>query len=324
MSQAPDLRGPVASSPAPRGEAEALERYAQHVFEGASKVLESLCGRPVRLTPDRIISGPFSIVPTRLQGPWIAMPMRATKGLSGLHALIWSEAVATHLAQCMLGETADQGSRPSPECLDALLEAAQQIAGTTGTSLRAGAGTPTAFAAEDVFAAKDVGELLTVFRPEVPAEIFSVARMTVEGGAASEVLLVATSSLLEGVGKILVPSPVSARKEGDVSTEHASVAPPFVPLAQGERAGSSNGIEMLLDVTLQVSVELGRTRLPIRDILQFGPGSVVELDKQAGEAVDILVNDKPIAKGEVIIIDENFGVRLTSITGLAERIRSLR
>jgi flagellar motor switch protein FliN/FliY len=71
-------------------------------------------------------------------------------------------------------------------------------------------------------------------------------------------------------------------------------------------------------------MELGRTRLQIRDILQLGPGSIVELDKQAGEAVDILVNDKPIAKGEVIIIDENFGVRLTSITTVPDRIRNLR
>ena len=89
-------------------------------------------------------------------------------------------------------------------------------------------------------------------------------------------------------------------------------------------SGNGNSIDMLLDVNLLVSVELGRTRLQIRDVLQLGPGSIVELDKQAGEAVDILVNDKPIARGEVIIIDENFGVRLTSITSVADRIKTLR
>ena len=68
-----------------------------------------------------------------------------------------------------------------------------------------------------------------------------------------------------------------------------------------------------MDVPLQVTVELGRTRKLIRDILELAPGSVIELDKLAGEPVDILVNGKLIAKGEVVVIDDNFGVRITKI-----------
>jgi flagellar motor switch protein FliN len=79
-----------------------------------------------------------------------------------------------------------------------------------------------------------------------------------------------------------------------------------------ERDAGAN-IDLLLDVNLRVTVELGRTSMTIKEILELGPGAVVELDKLAGEPVDILVNDKPIAKGEVVVVDENFGVRVTDI-----------
>jgi len=83
-------------------------------------------------------------------------------------------------------------------------------------------------------------------------------------------------------------------------------------------------MEMLLDISLPVTVELGRTRMMIRDILHLAPGSVLELDKLVGEPVDIMINDKPIAGGEVVVIDENFGVRLTSIVSPTERVVNLQ
>ncbi|MBP7462551.1 MAG: flagellar motor switch protein FliN, partial [Candidatus Delongbacteria bacterium] len=83
-------------------------------------------------------------------------------------------------------------------------------------------------------------------------------------------------------------------------------------------------IDMLLDISLPITIELGRTSMLIRDILELGHGSIVELNKLAGEPVDILVNDKVIARGEVVVIDENFGVRITSLVGMEERIKSLR
>jgi len=84
-----------------------------------------------------------------------------------------------------------------------------------------------------------------------------------------------------------------------------------------------NNIELLLDVKMPVSIELGRTDMPISEILTLGPGSVVELDKLAGEPVDLLVNDKVIAKGEVVVVDENFGVRITMLMSPEERLKSL-
>lgn len=82
-------------------------------------------------------------------------------------------------------------------------------------------------------------------------------------------------------------------------------------------------LDIVMDVPLQVTVELGRTDKLVRDVLEMSPGSVIELDKLAGEPVDILVNQKYIAKGEVVVIDENFGIRITDIVRPAERIPKL-
>ncbi len=93
----------------------------------------------------------------------------------------------------------------------------------------------------------------------------------------------------------------------------------FAPLKPAMLPVGDTNIGLILDVPLQVTVELGRTRKLIREILELAPGSVVELDKLAGEPVDILVNGKQIAKGEVVVIDENFGVRVTEIIGQLDR-----
>lgn len=92
------------------------------------------------------------------------------------------------------------------------------------------------------------------------------------------------------------------------------------PLQESE----TKNLNMLLDIPLQVTVELGRTKRSVKEILELSPGSIIELDKLAGEPVDILVNNRLIAKGEVVVIDENFGVRVTDIISQSDRLNKLR
>ncbi|RMG01458.1 MAG: flagellar motor switch protein FliN [Nitrospirae bacterium] len=100
---------------------------------------------------------------------------------------------------------------------------------------------------------------------------------------------------------------------------------PFDELQTGDgEVGKARDIEFLLDIPLEVTVELGRTRMLIQELLQLGQGSVVELDKLAGEPMEILVNNKLIARGEVVVVNEKFGVRLTDIISPMERIKQLR
>jgi flagellar motor switch protein FliN/FliY len=97
-----------------------------------------------------------------------------------------------------------------------------------------------------------------------------------------------------------------------------------MPIPSDYTEGSEDTeIQLLMDIDLPITIELGRTEMMIRDILKLGPGSIVELDKLSGEPVDLFVNNKKFATGEVVVIDENFGVRITEIVRVDERIRNL-
>src|ERR1700742_1512388 len=95
------------------------------------------------------------------------------------------------------------------------------------------------------------------------------------------------------------------------------------PAGAGAPSGHANDINMILDIPVQITVELGRTRIPIKHILQLAQGSVVELEALAGEPMDVLVNGYLIAQGEVVVVNDNFGIRLTDIVTPSERMRRL-
>ncbi len=92
----------------------------------------------------------------------------------------------------------------------------------------------------------------------------------------------------------------------------------------GERSEEEIQLDVLLDVPVTVSMEIGRSKLPIRNLLQLNQGSVVELDRMAGEPLDVLVNGTLIAHGEVVVVNEKFGIRLTDVISPAERVRKLK
>ena len=118
--------------------------------------------------------------------------------------------------------------------------------------------------------------------------------------------------------------------DADVASEvagpAASVAPAsFASFAPGKSLGAAagNDLNMILDIPVQLTVELGRTRIPIKHILQLAQGSVVELETLAGEPMDVLVNGYLIAQGEVVVVNDKFGIRLTDIVTPSERMRRL-
>ena len=102
----------------------------------------------------------------------------------------------------------------------------------------------------------------------------------------------------------------------------ASIFEKLIP--GGAAGGVPQDIDLILDIPVQLTVELGRTKIPIRQILQLAQGSVVELDGLAGEPMDVLVNGCLIAQGEVVVVNEKFGIRLTDIITPSERLRKLK
>jgi flagellar motor switch protein FliN/FliY len=97
----------------------------------------------------------------------------------------------------------------------------------------------------------------------------------------------------------------------------------FAPLTETSPQTSRQNIDLLMDVELRLTAELGQTRLTIREILELGAGSIVELNRLAGEPVDITVNNTLIAKGEVVVVDEKFGIRVLDVVSPSKRVASL-
>lgn len=95
----------------------------------------------------------------------------------------------------------------------------------------------------------------------------------------------------------------------------------FIDDEDGKPDGSN--IDMILDISIPISVELGKTTMLLKDVLTLAPGSIVELNKLAGDTVDLMIRGKLIAKGEVVVVDDNFGMRITSICGQEERLKNL-
>ena len=110
-------------------------------------------------------------------------------------------------------------------------------------------------------------------------------------------------------------SPYQARPASELFEDFGST---------GGKPGSLNDFDMILDIPVQITVELGRTKLSIRNLLQLAHGSVVELDGLAGEPMDVLVNGTLIAQGEVVVVNDKFGIRLTDIISPTERMRKIR
>ncbi len=139
----------------------------------------------------------------------------------------------------------------------------------------------------------------------------ALAQQTTTGAATDDAFAAATSS---------------AGSASEVTNAAPQMTPAaFANFASAPQAGNAagNDINMILDIPVQLTVELGRTRIPIKNILQLAQGSVVELDAMAGEPMDVLVNGFLIAQGEVVVVNDRFGIRLTDIVTPSERMRRL-
>ena len=123
-----------------------------------------------------------------------------------------------------------------------------------------------------------------------------------------------------------VPSAEQAAPQG--SPAAAQARPVTMPPLQGDRprdAGAEGrNLDVVLDIPVTISMEIGRSRVPIRSLLQLNQGSVVELDRLAGEPLDVLVNGTLIAHGEVVVVNERYGIRFTDVVSPAERVQKLK
>ncbi len=279
----------------------------------------------------------------------VQISMDLNDGIFGRHCYVMPLDGASHIAGAMMGQ---DDIELDDAALNAIQEAASQVSGPLLTALGDNVGaTVMSESPQAVRAGKDEislpgGDFVTVTYP-----------VQIEDGASFDLIEVfaqdAVSEILDKAGLRggrPAPEPAkapTARRNNPGPDRPATAAPQgfgmpqmgamggqFAPQQnvqpvqfpglQGSPASSEQGnISLLMDVYMEMTVELGRTKKLIKEILGMGEGTIIELDKLAGEPVDILVNHKLIAKGEVVVSDENFGVRVTEIVSTMERINNM-
>ena len=121
------------------------------------------------------------------------------------------------------------------------------------------------------------------------------------------------------VNEVQIDQPVSSNEPVTVRPVEFSTFDSYTPT----NTNTNKNLELLMDIKLELTVELGRCQLPVKKVLELTRGSIIELDKVAGESVELFANGKHVANGEVVVIEDNFGLRITSITDPEERIKSL-
>lgn len=335
-------------------ERDALGEIGNISMGSAATTLSVLLGRRVSITTPRVSISNLEEIKGQYPLPYLVIEVGYTHGILGTNVLAIREQDALIIADLMMG---GDGSNPPTELnelyMSAVSEAMNQMMGGVATSMSTMFRkkidiSPPSVNLIDFAVASSITE--SVGRDD---NIVRVAfRMEVEDLIDSEIMQILPIDVAkEMVDSLMnaVEPPAPAPAKPAAAAPQSQMAPPqqqpaasasvprqqvaqhvnvqpvqFAPLVQGSMPVTDTNIDLIMDVPLQVTVELGRTKKLIRDILELAPGSVVELDKLAGEPVDILVNGKLIAKGEVVVIDENFGVRITDIISPLERTYNLQ
>ncbi|NLJ24843.1 MAG: flagellar motor switch phosphatase FliY [Firmicutes bacterium] len=316
----------------------------------AATALSAILDRKVAITVPTVTLTSREEVQTKYPIPCLVIAVNYVEGLEGSNLLVIQERDAAVIASLMMGE---DGLNP-PEVLtdlhvSAVTEAMNQMMGSSATSMSDMFGTRIQISPPDVeqlnLAAAD--EALQVTEPVVQVAF----RLQVDGLIDSEMLqLIELDFARNTVARLLSPdaymaggpaveqeiTPTTAADEvAAVKWDEADLGsvgsqPPWhYPPGEGGGLGYGLGdlgnlnIELIRNIPVKVRAILGRSRLPIETILRLGPGSIVELDTLDGEPIEILANDVLIAKGEVVVVGEQFGVRLTEISTPKERISTV-
>ncbi len=318
----------------------------------AATALSGLLGKRVEITVPQVEVISSKEVGAFFPGEHILVKVLYAEGLRGSNILLIKSEDAKAMVSLMMG---GDGKSDLPQEIDelgisALGEAMNQMMGSASTALSDFLGLRVSISPPEVIF-EEVTEAERKWVEEQGEErlVAITFRLVVEDVIDSSMIQLVPLSLARKIVSSLLPgeevaSPEGASEEATAElkgegAEEAREEKPlqkeskptveakrveFAEFKKKEESAEKINLELLMDVSLPVIVELGRTRLAISEILDLGPGSVVELDKLAGEPADLYVNDVLFARGEVVVIEENFGVRITEIIKPEERIKSLK
>jgi len=294
-------------------------------MQAASSKGSDLLGRPVAITLKGVQQGGVESA-SSLSGLNLAMPVSFSQDATGAGVVLLDARYAALIAELMFeNDPPELPAELSDLQVTAAAEALGQIASAIGDGMGRATRRKVSVAAGDLMSVP--GDMVGIVRGAVKDSRIAVADCEIQIGshAATRLALVIGGSLADSLVADKPAAPVASAPEVALGTPQGGVRVQQAqfgsfPGAGGAEMQSVGNLDLLLDVPLEITVELGRANRRVRDVLNLGPGSIVELSKLAGEPVDLLVNGKPIAKGEVVVIDENFAVRIIEILAREDRL----
>ena len=343
MNAAPSSIGMSTGSSLSSVEISTFQNLLNSAASNAGEALGAMVGKTVNLANPRIEVVQLSGLQSQLPDEIVEVKMDYDTGVTGEHGYILNIDTAKIISGLMMGQ---EGGELTDASLSAISEAMNTISGnastTIGNQIKKEMRT-----APPVVEQKNKNNLSISSSGEFAKVIYD---LTIEGNTAKLIETFGINAVKEITSSILpasnemkgaagVPGQMGqmqgqANMMGQQSMGTMNMGMGTMPSAQVQNVqftgfndvayeNQAGNINLLMDVAMELTVELGRTKKSIKYILGMGEGTVLELDKLAGEPVDILVNGKLIARGEVVVIDENFGVRVTEIISPADRIQEL-
>lgn len=338
-------------------EIDALGEVGNISLGNSATALSALLNQKVEITTPHVRMISMEELRSRYPIPHVALRVGYTEGFKGENVLILTQRDASVIANLMMGGDGviDESIEMDPIALSAVQEAMNQMMGAAATSMSTVFSmridiSPPAVEIFDFSQDKSIVDSFSLWENMVIIEfdlkigtmidskIVQLAPLDFSKQLIQKLFSASTTQQAEPAPQATAqaqPEQPQAQPTPAPAMEQRTVVPPpepkatpvgvspvqFSQLGEMEVEGTPGNIGMLYDVPLNVTVELGRTRRSVRDILELTQGSVIELDKLAGEPVDVLVNNTLIATGEVVVIEENFGVRITEIVNTKERLR---
>jgi len=321
-------------------EIDALGEVGNISLGTAATTLSQLLNQRVTITTPRVKVLEMQELLSQFTVPYLSIMVNFTAGLLGFNLLVVRMSDAAVIADLMFGGSGHVESADLDELkISAVAEAMNQMIGTAATSLHSLFGRRVVISPPEVVTFEVPPKEGTLIHLQQESLAVVAFRMIIGDLVDSELLQVMPLSSAKQMVEHLMGGLTASREReaipAPVSMPAQSPVPPptvqeltvqraqFSPLQVPMQTGPGPNIDLILDVPLQVSVVLGKSKKAIKDVLAMGAGSVVELDRMVEDQVDVLVNGTLIARGEIVVVNENFGVRLTSILSPAERLREI-
>jgi flagellar motor switch protein FliN/FliY len=307
----------------PEEDKKMIEAIATLILDPASSALGMIVGRETRIKLAQITQTSLKDFVTKSKEKIVLADAKLSDALQMNLSIAMPASFVLKIADLMMGGSGEPADQNVDEIkLSALTEALNQMLGASITLLAEKAKGKVSLGKLEVKLVDDLEKISTLFNP-TELLVCVECQVEMENASSSNLWMFAQLTAIKAVHEKLFPKKKEEEKVKVQPAKFEEFAPAETQIPP-QTSEIQQKLELLFDVPLKVVVELGRARMTLKQVMDLTIGSLIELDKLTGEPVDVLVNGKLIARGEVVVIDENFGVRITEIVSPKQRLYSIR